>query len=208
MSRSSETSMTVEEPVAHLRVERHGIDHIPDSERWARPRDLCLMWAGASFQVEYFVYGVTLMTFGFSLSQAIILTVLGNLSFFLLGLTSLQGPVAGTTAMTINRAPFGLRGSRVIAVFNWLTQIGFETEGLFLVVLAGESLASEAGLHVGTLGKLLFLVGGLCIQLLLPFFGHETMVKVLKVLAVPFVALYVVVVVYIAPKVQPVSHHA
>lgn len=210
MSRVEEQSRSLEETelVGALRVERHGIDQIPDSERWARPKDLFYMWAGASFQVEYFVYGVTLMTFGFSLSQAIILTVVGNLSFLLLGLTSLQGPQAGTTAMTINRAPFGLRGSRVIAVFNWLTQVGFETEGLVLVVLAGESLSSEAGLHVGTLAKVLFLVGGLCIQLILPFFGHEVMLKGLKMLAIPFVALYIVVVAFIAPKVQAVPHHA
>src|SRR5487761_2007615 len=105
-------------------IERHGIDQIPDSQRWARPRDLWGLWAGASFQIEYFVYGVTLMTFGFTFAQAVGLIVVGNLSFLLVGVTSLQGPQAGTTAMTINRAPFGANGARVIAAFNWLTQVG------------------------------------------------------------------------------------
>ncbi len=50
-----------------LHVEQHGIDYIPSSERWASPRDIFGMWAGASVQVEYFLYGAILMTFGFTL---------------------------------------------------------------------------------------------------------------------------------------------
>ncbi|HTT86135.1 MAG TPA: cytosine permease, partial [Acidimicrobiales bacterium] len=70
-------------------VERHGIDYIPTAERWARPRDLFGMWAGASVQIEYFVYGAILMTFGFTFAQALSLIVIGNISFLLLGVCSL-----------------------------------------------------------------------------------------------------------------------
>ena len=79
-----------------FRVEQHGIDYIPMSERWARPKDIFGMWAGASVQVEYFIYGAILMTFGFTFAQALSLIIIGNLSFLLLGLCSLQGPDAGT----------------------------------------------------------------------------------------------------------------
>ena len=72
--------------------------------------------------------------------------MLGNLSYFLLGLCSLQGPNAGTTVFAINRAPFGPNGSRPISVFNWLTQIGFEVEGLILIVGAGLVLMIKARL--------------------------------------------------------------
>ncbi len=188
------------DPSHRLHIELHGIDYIPEQERWAKPRDLFAMWAGASFQVEYFVYGIALMTFGFSFSQALILTIIGNCSFVLVGIASLQGPIAGTTAMTINRAPFGSRGARLIAVFNWLTQIGFETEGLIRIVLAGEVLADRAGIHVGAGLKVLFIILAVLIQLLVPLFGHETLVKTLRVLAVPFLALYIVLATYIVPK--------
>ncbi|HUY07295.1 MAG TPA: cytosine permease [Acidimicrobiales bacterium] len=184
----------------HLRIELHGIDYIPEHERWAKPRDLFAMWAGASFQVEYFVYGIALMTFGFSFSQALILTVIGNCSFVLVGVASLQGPIAGTTAMTINRAPFGSRGARLIAVFNWLTQIGFETEGLILIVLAAEVLAERGGVHVGSGLKMVFILFAVAIQLLVPLFGHETLIKTLRALAVPFLALYIILAAYIIPK--------
>jgi purine-cytosine permease-like protein len=74
-------------------IEQHGIDFIPENERWAKPRDLFGMWAGASFNVEYFVYGVILITFlGVDFAQAVFVTILGNLSFLLLGVASLQGP--------------------------------------------------------------------------------------------------------------------
>ena len=45
-----------------------------------------------------------------------------------------RGPNTGTTVFAINRAPFGPNGSRPISFFNWLTQIGFEVEGLILIV--------------------------------------------------------------------------
>ena len=104
------------------------------------------MWAGASVQIEYFIYGAILMTFGLTFAQVLFVIVLGNLSYFLLGLCSLQGPNAGTTVFAINRAPFGPNGSRPISFFNWITQIGFEVEGLILIVGAGLVLMIKAGL--------------------------------------------------------------
>jgi len=65
------------------------------------------MWAGASVNVEYFIYGAILIGFGFSFLQTLSLIIIGNLSYFLLGLASLQGPDAGTTVFGINRAAFG-----------------------------------------------------------------------------------------------------
>src|SRR3984957_1140286 len=166
-------------------VENRGIDYIPDSERWARPRDLFGMWAGASVQIEYFVYGAILMTFGFTFTQAVVLIILGNIPNVLLGLCSLQGPDAGTTVFIINRASYGTNGSRLIALFNWLTQIGFETEGLTLVVLASVALSAKAGWHAGTPAKLTFILVAAAIQGLLPILGHAAVLKVLKVLVVP-----------------------
>jgi NCS1 family nucleobase:cation symporter-1 len=174
-------------------VEVHGIDHIPESERWATPRHLFWMWAGASFQIEYFVYGVILMAFfGLSFVQAVVLIVVGNASFLLLGLTSLQGPDAGTTAMTITRASYGPNGARVPTLFNWLTQVGFETEGLVLVVYAAEVLARKAGFAPGTPAKVAFILLAVLAQLTLPLLGHATIVRTLRALTVPFVVLFAI----------------
>ena len=69
-------------------------------------------------QVEYFIYGAILMTFGLTFAQVVIIIVVGNLSYFLLGLCSLQGPNTGTAVFAINRAPFGPNGSRPISVLQ------------------------------------------------------------------------------------------
>ena len=50
------------------------------------------MWAGASVNFEYLVYGAVLMTFGFTFAQAVFLILVGNISYLLLGVCSLQGP--------------------------------------------------------------------------------------------------------------------
>jgi len=193
-----------------FRVETRGIDFVPLDERWSQPRDLCGMWAGSSIQFEYLVYGAVLMSFGFSFAQAVILILVGNLSYLLLGLCSLQGPGAGTTVFTINRAAYGPNGSRLIAFFNWLTQVGFETEGLFIIVLAAEALAVKAGYHAGTPLKVVFIVVAAAIQMILPFLGHATVIKVLRALIIPFLILYVILAFLTLGKVDvhAVSHGA
>ena len=65
------------------------------------------------------------------------------------GCARLQGPNTGTTVFAINRAPFGPNGSRPISFFNWITQIGFEVEGLILIVGAGLVLMAKAGFVPG-----------------------------------------------------------
>ena len=65
------------------------------------------MWAGALFNIEYVVYGALIMSFGLRFWQAALVIVVGNLSYLITGLGSLQGPKAGTAAFTINRAPLG-----------------------------------------------------------------------------------------------------
>ena len=180
-------------------IEQHGVDFIPLAERWAKPRDVGGMWAGASVQVEYFIYGAILMTFGFTFAQALLVIILGNLSYFLLGLCSLQGPQTGTTVFTINRAGYGPNGSRLIAFFNWITQIGFEVEGLILIVGAGLVLGIKAGFAPGDPVKVIFVLLAVLIQGVLPFLGHATIVKTLRVLVIPFLILFAVMLGFAIP---------
>ena len=93
-----------------FKVEQRGIDFVPESERWATPRNIArpvgrhvhkrgvlhLRRALDGLRLQ-FLYGPRR-----SSSSAIS-------RIFLLGLASLQGPETGTTAFTISRAPFGTR---------------------------------------------------------------------------------------------------
>jgi nucleobase:cation symporter-1, NCS1 family len=180
-------------------IETHGIDYIPLSERWATPRDVGGLWAGASVQIEYFIYGAILMTFGFTFAQALSLIIIGNLSYFLLGITSLQGPQTGTTVFAINRASYGPNGSRGIAFFNWVTQLGFEVEGIILIVGAALVLSIKAGFSPGDPAKVIFVIVAVVIQGVLPFLGHATMVKTLRLLTIPFIVLFAVLLGFAIP---------
>ena len=193
-----------------FRIEQHGIDQIPVSERWASPRAVAGMWAGASVQMEYFIYGAILMTFGVSFGQALALIIIGNLSYFLLGLASLQAPQTGTTVFAINRASYGPNGSRLIAFFNWITQIGFEVEGLILIVGAGLVLEIKSGFNPGDPAKVVFVVVAVLIQAILPVLGHATILKTLRYLVIPFVILFVVMLAFTIPHatIHGVAHGA
>jgi len=182
-----------------FRVETHGIDYIPISERWARPRDVGAMWAGASIQVEYFIYGAVLMTFGLNFAQAVSLILIGNLSYFLLGLASLQAPQTGTTVFATNRASYGPHGSRLISLFNWVTQIGFEVEGLILIVGAALVLQAKAGFAGGDAAKVIFVLLAVTVQGVLPFLGHATILKTLRALVVPFLVMFAIMLGFAIP---------
>ena len=182
-----------------FKIEQHGIDFIPESERWATPKDIFGMWAGASVQIEYFIYGAILMTFGLTFAQVIVVIVLGNLSYFLLGLCSLQGPQTGTAVFAINRAPVGPNGSRPISLFNWVTQIGFEVEGLILIVGAALVLMIKAGFLPGDPAKVVLVILAVAIQAILPLLGHAAIVKTLRLLIVPFVILFGVMLAFAIP---------
>jgi purine-cytosine permease-like protein len=158
--------------------------------------------------VEYLIYGgLAVLLFGLSFGQAVAIICVGNLSYLLTGLASLQGPQAGTTTFTVSRAPFGPRGNRVPSLFNWVTQVGFEIEGLSLIVFAGLALAARDG--VGATGpvKLIAVLAAVAIQAILPMLGHAAVVKVLRVLAVPFAVLFVIMAVITLPKAHLTAGH-
>ena len=172
-------------------VERRGIEYIPHADRWGKPSNLFWMWAGAVWNVEFVVYGaLAIVVYGLSFAQAVVVILIGNLFYLLTGLASIQGPQAGTTAFGVSRAAFGPNGNRLPSFFNWATQVGFEIEGIALIVFAAILLTSKAGFTAGTAAKVLFIVLAVAIQAVLPLLGHAAVVKVLRWLAIPFVVLF------------------
>jgi purine-cytosine permease-like protein len=184
-------------------VEQRGIEHVPHDRRWGRPSGLFWMWAGAVWNVEFLIYGcLAVLVFGLSFAQAVVVVLLGNLSYLLTGLASLQGPQAGTTTFAISRAAFGPNGNRLPSFFNWVTQVGFEIEGIALIVFAAITLSLRAGFAAGTPAKVIFIVAAVAIQAVLPLLGHTAVLKVLRWLAIPFVILFVIMAVITSSKVN------
>jgi nucleobase:cation symporter-1, NCS1 family len=174
-------------------VERRGIEHIPHDDRWGKPSGLFWMWAGAVWNVEFVVYGaLAVVFFGLNFGQAVGVIIVGNIFYLLTGLASLQGPQAGTTTFTISRAPFGPNGNRLPSFFNWVTQVGFEIEGIALIVFASILVTTKIGFTAGTAAKVIFVVLAVLIQAVLPWLGHAAVLRVLRLLAIPFIVLFAV----------------
>src|SRR5579862_3497917 len=177
---------------AAFKIEQRGIDLIPDAERKMTPAGLFWLWAGAVFNVEFFFYGTLIMFFGLSVPQAVAAILVGNLFYALLGFASLQGPKTGTTAFMVSRAPFGQNGNRLVALFNWFTQVGFEIEGIFFVVATVILLFSLHGTNLDGPAKIVVIVIAALLQMIMPLLGHATISKVLRWLAYVFIVFFAV----------------
>ena len=182
----------VPQEYAAFKIEQRGIDLIPDAERKMKPNGLFWLWAGAVFNVEFFFYGTLVMFFGLDVLQAIVAILVANVLYALLGWASLQGPKTGTTAFMVSRAPFGQNGNRLVALFNWITQVGFEIEGIFFVVATVILLFSLHGTDLDTAAKVAVIVVAALLQMVVPLLGHATISKVLKYLSFIFIVFFAV----------------
>ena len=202
MTASGGQAEGLEEEYAAFKVEQRGIDLIPEDERPMRPANLFWLWAGAIWNVEFLVYGGLIMSFGLSFGEAVVAIIVGNIFYVLLGLASLQGPETGTTALMVSRAPFGANGNRGPSFFNWVTQVGFEVEGLVLIVLVVEAMFARGGIDSSTGLKIVFILGAVLLQFIVPFLGHPTITRVLKYLAFVFIVLFAVMAILVVPHVD------
>ena len=186
-----------------FRLEKRGIEPVPERDRPMTPASLFWMWAGAIWNVEFLVYGALIVSFGLSFWQAVATILVGNVFYVFLGLASLWGPEAGTTTFMVSRAPFGRNGNRVPSFFNWLTQLGFEIEGIALVVLLVEAMFHHEGASLGAVGKALAIVGAVLAQFVMPFLGHATITKVLRYLSFVFIPVFAIMAALVVPHAHP-----
>ncbi|HTV10718.1 MAG TPA: cytosine permease [Acidimicrobiales bacterium] len=188
-----------------FRVEHRGTELIPASDRHMSPVGLFWLWAGAIWNIEFVVYGALILSFGISYLQAVSAIIVGNLVYVFLGWASLPGPETGTTAFMVSRAPFGRNGNRAPSLFNWMTQVGFEIEGIVLVVLIVEAMFSHEGVHIDSAAKAAVIVLAVAVQFILPFLGHATITKVLRFLSYVFILVFAIMAVLVIPHAHP-SH--
>jgi nucleobase:cation symporter-1, NCS1 family len=190
-------------------VEQRGIEQIPEADRRLTPRGLAGLWAGGQWQVTYLVFGLLVASLGLSLWQAIAVILVGNLSYAVTGLASLQGPRTGTTTFGTSRAAFGWNANRVIGLFNWLTMVGYEVLNIYIIVsLAAELLDLGNITHLNFGVQLLMVVIAAAIQLILPILGHATITRFLGWIVWPFILLFAVMSVLVLKDTNFPTHTA
>ncbi|TQS39519.1 purine-cytosine permease family protein [Cryptosporangium phraense] len=142
-----------------LSVEVNGINQISEAERKGRPRDLFWPWFAANVSVLAVAYGSYVLGFGLSLGQAVFVGVVGiALSNALVGVIAIAGKRGSAPTMTLTRAAFGVRGSRLPSLISWLLTVGWETSLAVVAVLATATIFDRLGAGGGTATKLLALI--------------------------------------------------
>jgi purine-cytosine permease-like protein len=107
----------------------------------------------------------------------------------------------------VSRAPFGRNGNRAPSLFNWITQVGFEVEGIVLIVLIVEAMFSREGSTLDTGAKVVVIILAVAVQFIVPFLGHATIIKVLHYLSFVFIVVFVVMAILVIPHAHVSALH-
>ncbi|GGT04249.1 allantoin permease [Streptomyces tanashiensis] len=160
------------------RIEAHGIDHIPDSERHGHPRELFSVWAAANVNYLSLVIGGALVLMGLSLWQAVGVIVVGNLFWVLTGLLATSGPAAGAPSEVITRALYGVIGNRVNnAIGGWLVSVCYFALNLAAAATAAFALVEKAGITANVPVKVVVIVVIAALTLAISVYGHALIIK-------------------------------
>jgi NCS1 family nucleobase:cation symporter-1 len=182
------------------KVESHGIDPIPASERHGRPRELAFLWAGA-FANYASLFTASLLTtyYGLGVWDGLAATALGTVAAALiLGLLSNTGPRTGLPQIVFTRGIFGVRGSYVGAALTLFLAVGWFAVDCVIAAQAGAQLFG-GGNRAITFGLVVLIAA---VSVAVAVYGHGT-IKVLETYgSVIFVALAAVLFVLLAPQFQ------
>jgi purine-cytosine permease-like protein len=166
-------------------VERHGFEHIPETDRTMTLRETAFLWVGTNLNLFFVSVGAVSVGLGLSLWQALLACVVGNALFALVGLASIGGTRAGLPVVTFTRAVFGVQGNRVNAFLAWVSSVAFEAINTIFGAYALLALFRQLGWSdPGALGKVLAVVAQLLLSGGIAVLGHATMVYLQRIFAV------------------------
>ncbi|MDQ4213823.1 purine-cytosine permease family protein [Microbacterium sp. ASV81] len=183
---------------ATMRVETHGIDYIPSSERHGRARDLFAVWAAPNVNFLAVVIGATLIVMGLNLWQALAAIVLGNVFSIITGIVAASGPAAGTPSEVITRAMYGVRGNRInVAIAGWLISV------CYLAI----NWAAATTVMVGLLGRVGIPSSGwtiavsaiviAAVTMAISVYGHGLIMRLYQPLAIVLAVIFAVMAVFV-----------
>lgn len=119
---------------SRLGIERRGIEHIPESERHGRPRDLFTLWFSSNVQINAVFTGGLAILLGLDLKWAILSILIGNLvGGLFMAYHSIQGPRMGMPQMIQSRAQFGLYGALLPQALTVVMYMGFYVVGAAVI---------------------------------------------------------------------------
>ncbi len=98
--------------LAEVRLDEHGIEQIPASDRDSTPLQQFWIWAGANIAPINWVLGALGIILGLSLVETMLVIIVGNIvGCALFGLFCVIGARTGVNQMVLSRTAFGRRGA-------------------------------------------------------------------------------------------------
>jgi nucleobase:cation symporter-1, NCS1 family len=188
---------------AFLKVEVHGIESIPPSERKGRPRDVSLLWVAAFANFASLITGALLITFGLGVGEAIVAVAVGSvLAAGLHGLLSYAGPRFGTTQVVAARRTFGIRGGYGGAFFTLFLAVGWFAVDCVIAAQALVQLVRIAGWPQGTAVQAIALVLVVAASVLVAVYGHQTIQVFEQYGALVFTAFCALLFIALLPRIR------
>ncbi|WP_336208599.1 purine-cytosine permease family protein [Nonomuraea sp. LPB2021202275-12-8] len=185
-----------------MTVEQNGINAVPEAERRGKPSDLFWPWAGSNLSLFGVAFGVYIVGLGLGVFPAIVTGALGYvLSFGLVGLVAIAGARTGVPTMTLGRAPFGYQGNKLPAVLSYISNVGWETVLVTLAAQGGAAILGRVapGIPATTATAVCFAVAAL-VTIAVGVYGHAMIMVVQRYLTYAFIALTIVYMVLMAPR--------
>jgi len=178
-----------------VEIEKVGIEHIPRAGRHGSPGRVFTLWFAANLTIADYAIGVlTTVLFGFTLSQAIPVLLLGNiLGGLFLGLAAAMGPSLGVPQMLSSRASFGRRGNYLPGALNWASTLGWFAVNTILASEAVRVLIPSADFALVAVGLVL-------VQVVIAVYGHDFIHLFEKAMSVVLGVLFLWVFVLAGPR--------
>lgn len=166
-------------------IEKHSIDHIPESERHGRVWHLGPMWFAANANLTILATGVFGLTLGANLFWCIVSVLLGvTVGTFFMAFHSAQGPQLGIPQLVQSRAQFGYKGALVVVPGVILMYVGYNVVNVQFTGQAAATVLDRAGLPA--VPSAVLYVAAAAVVAVVAVFGYAWIHAIQRVLTVLF----------------------
>ena len=191
MSSSTEPAATSRPET--LKIETNGADVIAEDERTGSTRSLFWPWCAANMAVLAVSWGGYVLGFGLSLTQAVLVSIIGIIgSFLLVGVASLAGAKGNAPTLILSRAAFGTVGNGLPGLVSYLLLIGWEIFLSSMAVLATGTVAERLAPGSGNVAKIVTLVVVSAVVVTLGVLGFAAIMNAQKWLTIATMGMTVV----------------
>ena len=195
-----------------LKIERLGMEPVPNAERHGKASDLALVWTGAMANYNSLLTGAlvigTPIAIGLVggqlglLDSAIAIIIGAGLAAILHGLISMTGAKTGTSQMVFARAIFGHRGSYVGAALLWIMAVGWFAIDCVIAGWATVQLVGLLGIPATTSTALGAITLMLVLSVIVAIYGHQTVHIFEKYGALVFMLFCLVLFIVLFPQIH------